>query len=49
MDWKGAGLLFPSTGILRTVTRGMIDRKLGVMAKVDIDAVDNGLRQSLAL
>jgi hypothetical protein len=51
VDWKGAGLLFPSvaTGILRTVTRGMIDRKLGVMAKVDIDAVDNGLRQSLAL
>ncbi len=33
VDWKGAGLLFPSvaTGILRTVTRGMIDRKLGVI------------------
>ena len=51
VDWKGAGLLFPSvaTGILRTVTRGMIDRKLGVIAKVDIDAVDNELRRSLAL
>ena len=50
VDWKGTGLLFPSaaTGILRTVTRGMIDRKLGVMAK-DIDAVDDGLRRSLAL
>ena len=50
-DWKGAGLLFPSvaTGILRTVTRGMIDRKLGVIAKVDIDADDNELRRSLAL
>ncbi len=51
VDWKGAGLLFPSvaTGILRTVTRGMIDRKLGMMAKVDMDAVDNGPRRSLAL
>jgi mRNA interferase MazF len=51
VDWKGAGLLFPSvaTGILRTVARGMIDRKLGAMAKVDMDAVDNGLRRSLAL
>jgi mRNA-degrading endonuclease toxin of MazEF toxin-antitoxin module len=51
VDWKGAGLLFPSvaTGILRTVARGMIDRKLGVIATADIDAVDNGLRQSLAL
>jgi len=50
-DWKGAGLLFPSvaTGILRTVTREMLDRKLGVMAKVDMDAVDTGLRRSLAL
>jgi mRNA interferase MazF len=50
-DWKGAGLLFPSvaTGILRTVTREMLDRKLGVMAKLDMDAVDTGLRRSLAL
>ena len=51
VDWKGAGLLFPSvaTGILRTVTREMLDRKLGVMAKGDMDAVDTGLRRSLAL
>lgn len=50
-DWKAAGLLFPSvaTGILRTVTRGMIYRKLGVLAKVDIDTIDTGLRRSLAL
>jgi mRNA interferase MazF len=50
-DWKDAGLLFPSvaTGILRTVTREMLDRKLGVMAKVDMDAVDSELRRSLAL
>jgi mRNA interferase MazF len=51
VDWKGAGLLFPSvaTGILRTVARGVIYRKLGVMAKVDMDTVDNELRRSLAL
>ena len=50
-DWKAAGLLFPSvaTGILRTVARGVIYRKLGAMVKVDMDAVDNGLRRSLAL
>jgi len=50
-DWKAAGLLFPSvaTGILRTVARGVIFRKLGVMAKVDMDAIDNGLRRALAL
>jgi mRNA-degrading endonuclease toxin of MazEF toxin-antitoxin module len=36
VDWKGAGLLFPlvATAILRTVTRGMMDRKLGAMARV---------------
>ena len=50
-DWKAAGLLFPSvaTGIFRTVARGVIYRKLGVMAKVDMDAVDNELRRSLSI
>lgn len=50
-DWKGAGLLFPSvaTGILRTVTEAMIERKLGRMARADLDAVGRLLRQSLAL
>jgi mRNA-degrading endonuclease toxin of MazEF toxin-antitoxin module len=50
-DWKGAGLLFPSvaTGILRTVTRGVIDRKLGVMATASMSTVANALRRSLAL
>jgi hypothetical protein len=35
VDWKDAGLLFPSvaTGILRTGTRGMVDRKLGTMGR----------------
>ena len=50
-DWKSAGLLFPSvaTGIIRTVARGIIDRKLGVMGKADMDAIDRELRRSLAL
>ncbi|MBI4561844.1 MAG: type II toxin-antitoxin system PemK/MazF family toxin [Candidatus Rokubacteria bacterium] len=50
-DWKGAGLLFPSlvTGILRTIKRTMIDRKLGSMPKADLEAIDRGLRRSLGL
>ena len=50
-DWKGAGLLFPSlvTGIVRTVKRTIIDRKLGSMPKRDMEAVDRTLRRSLAL
>ncbi len=50
-DWKSAGLLFPSvaTGIIRTVAREIIDRKLGAMGKADMDAIDRELRRSLAL
>jgi mRNA interferase MazF len=50
-DWKGAGLLFPSvsTGVLRTVKRTMIDRKLGTMAPSDLEACDLVLRSSLGL
>lgn len=50
-DWRGAGLLFPSvvTGILRTVTREIVNRKLGSMARADMDAIDNALRRSLGL
>ena len=50
-EWKRAGLLFPSvaTGIIRTVARGIMDRKLGVMGKADLDAIDRELRRSLAL
>ena len=51
VDWKGAGLLFPSlvTGIVRTVKRTIIDRKLGSMPRPDMEAVDRTLRRSLAL
>jgi len=50
-EWKAAGLLFPSTvtGILRTIKRTMIDRKLGSMPKSDMDAIDRELRRSLNL
>ena len=50
-DWKGAGLLFPSvaTAILRTIKRTMIDRRLGAMARPDLQAIDRELRRSLGL
>ncbi len=50
-DWKGAGLLFPSTatGIVRTITRTMIDRKLGTMGRPDMAAFDRELGRSLDL
>ena len=49
--WEGAGLLFPSvlTGIIRTIKQGMITRKLGIMLKADMEAVDGNLRAALAL
>jgi mRNA interferase MazF len=50
-DWKGAGLLFLSlvTGILRTIKRTMIDRKLGFMPKPDMAAIDRELGHSVGL
>jgi mRNA-degrading endonuclease toxin of MazEF toxin-antitoxin module len=50
-DWKGAGLLFQSaaTGVIRTIKRAMIDRKLGAVAGPDLEAIDRGLRRSLGL
>ncbi len=50
-DWKGAGLLFPSvaTGILRTIKRAMIGRKLGSLAKADLEAIDRQLGRCLGL
>jgi mRNA interferase MazF len=49
--WKEAGLLFPSvaTGIIRTIKSTMIERRLGVMASVDMDAIREELRQLLGL
>lgn len=50
-DWRAAGLLFPSlvTGMIRTIKRTMIVRKLGSLLKPDLEAVDGELRHSLSL
>lgn len=50
-EWKSAGLLLPSivTGIVRTIKRGMIHRKLGALSRDDVEAIDGELRRSLAL
>jgi mRNA interferase MazF len=49
--WKEAGLLFPSTvtGVIRTIKRAMVDRRLGTMPGPDMRAVDRELRRSLGL
>jgi mRNA interferase MazF len=50
-NWKEAGLLFPSvvTGILRTVERTMVRRRLGSLDRADLEAVGRELRTSLGL
>lgn len=50
-EWQEAGLLFPSvaTGIIRTIKQGMIVRKLGVMPKAEMEAINSGLRAILDL
>ncbi|MCL5986693.1 MAG: type II toxin-antitoxin system PemK/MazF family toxin [Actinobacteria bacterium] len=49
--WRDAGLLHPSvaTGIIRTVKQEMIHHKLGDMPSVDMQAIDDGLRQAVGL
>lgn len=51
VDWKKAGLLFPSvsTGIIRTIRQDMINRKLGMMSAIDMRAIDNKLHNILNL
>jgi mRNA interferase MazF len=50
-DWQAAGLLFPSTvtGIVRTVVRSMINRRIGSVSEADLSGFDAQLRRSLAL
>jgi mRNA interferase MazF len=49
--WREAGLLYPSvvTGIIRTVKRDMISRKLGTTAATDLRVVKRELREVLGL
>ena len=50
-DWQGAGLLFPSvaTGIIRTIKRGIIAKKLGSMPRPDMQGIEDNLRDVLGL
>jgi len=50
-DWQGAGLLFPSvsTGIIRTIKKGMIAKKLGIMPPPDMKSIEDNLRDALGL
>lgn len=50
-DRKAGGLLYPSlaTGILRTIARTMIHRRLGALRASDLEAIDRALRVTLGL
>jgi mRNA interferase MazF len=50
-DWKAAGLLFPSTAtaIIRTIKQTMIERRLGTMPPADMHAIEQKLREVLAI
>ena len=50
-QWKEAGLPLPSTvtGIIRTIKRDMIIRKIGTLPAADLANVESQLRVSLAL
>lgn len=50
-DWRGAGLARPSvvTGIVWTIRRSMIQRRLGALADPDREAISQTLRQMLGL
>jgi mRNA interferase MazF len=49
--WKQAGLLYPSvvTGIVRTVKRAMIAKRVGALRASDVALVDAELRRCLSL
>ena len=45
-EWRAAGLVAPSTakGVLRTINRSLIYRKLGTLAQRDYERVKDSLR-----
>jgi mRNA interferase MazF len=49
--WRDAGLLYPSivTGIVRTIKHDMITGKMGALPASELRAVDDKLREILAL
>ena len=50
-DWQRAGLIHPSvvTGIVRTIKRVMIGRRLGRLTALDMEMVERELRGALGL
>jgi mRNA interferase MazF len=50
-EWRAAGLPLPSTvtGIIRTIKREMIIRKIGALPAAELANVESHLRVSLAL
>ena len=49
--WKAAGLPCRSmvTGVIRTIPRAMVYRKIGALEKRDLDAVAQRIQENLAL
>jgi mRNA interferase MazF len=50
-NWQSAGLLLPSvaTGIIRTIKKGMVARKLGSMPTPDMAEIDNQLKMIMGI
>ena len=50
-QWEQAGLLFPSqvTGIVQTLHKNMIERKLGTLSETDFQAVKKNLKISISI
>ena len=49
--WRESGLLYPSivTGIVRTIKHDMVAGKMGQLPASELHAVENKLREILAL
>ena len=49
--WRESGLLYPSivTGIVRTIKHDMITSKIGALPALELAAVEDRLREILAL
>jgi mRNA interferase MazF len=50
-DWKGAGLMRPSTALatLRTVDKDLIRKRIGRLSATDLKAIESNLRAVLGL
>ena len=49
--WEEAGLIYPSlvTGVIRTIKKNMISRKLGALTKQDLTKVQENLKKAIKL